>query len=105
MLAPSVLGSGGTAAHSDHVVGALIVTTAVIALADVGRALRFVNVLFGAWVIAAPWLLGGATSASRWSDAVAGALVILLSLPRGPVGERYGTWERFIRWPGARISA
>ena len=97
MLGPSVLGSAGAAAHSDHLVGALIVTTAVIALADVGRAMRFLNVVFGAWVIAAPWVLGGATPASRWNDAIVAALVILLSLPRGPVGERYGTWHRYIR--------
>lgn len=97
MLTPSVLGSASAAAHSDHLVGALIVTTAVIALADVGRALRFLNILFGAWVIAAPWVLGGATPASRWSDAIAAALVILLSVPRGPVGERYGIWHRYIR--------
>ena len=97
MFAPSVLGSVGTAAHSDHLFGALIVTVAVIALADVGRAMRFVNVLFGAWVVAAPWILDGATTASRLGGAIAGALVILLSLPRGAVGERYGTWQRFIR--------
>ena len=97
MLAPSLLGSTGAAAHSDHLVGALIVTTAVIALADVGRAMRFLNIAFGAWVIAAPWILGGATPASSWSDAIVGALVILLSFRRGPVGERYGTWDPFIR--------
>ena len=97
MLTPSLLGSTGAAAHGDHLVGALIVTVAVIALADVGRAARFVNVLFGAWVIASPWVLGGASTGSQWSDLAAGALVILLSLPRGPVGERYGTWERFVR--------
>ena len=97
LFAPSVLGSAGTAAHSDHLLGALIVTFAVMALADVGRALRFVNVLFGALVIVAPWVLNGASSGARWSDAVAGALIILLSLPRGKIGERYGNWERFIR--------
>jgi uncharacterized membrane protein len=97
MVTPSVLGTAGRAAHSDHLVGALIVVTAVIALADVGRAVRFFNVLLGAWVAAAPWLLGGATTTSKWTDVIAGALVIVLSLPRGPVGERYGTWERFIR--------
>lgn len=94
MLAPSVLGSTGAAAHAEHLVGALIVTVAVIALADVGRATRFANLAFGAAVIVAPWILAGATAASRWSGAIAGALVILLSLPRGPVGERYGSWER-----------
>ena len=104
MFAPAVFGSAGTAAHSDHVIGALIVTFAVMALADVGRVLRFVNVLLGALVIALPWLVGGATSASKWSDAVAGAAVILLSLRRGPVGERYGSWDRFIQWPNRRIT-
>ncbi len=97
IFAPAALGSTGAAAHSDHLVGALIVTFAVMALADVGRALRFVNVLFGVWMIAAPRLLNGPTIGSRWSDVIAGSLVILLSLPRGPVGERYGSWERFIR--------
>jgi uncharacterized membrane protein len=97
MFAPSLLGTIGPAAHADHLVGALIVTFSVMALADVGRALRFVNVLFGALVIGAPWVLTGATSGSRWSAAIAGTLVILLSLPRGRVGERYGSWERFIR--------
>lgn len=97
MFTPSVLGSVGAAAHSDHLVGALIVTTAVIALAEVGRAVRFLNVLFGAWVIAAPWILNGATPASKGSDAIVAVLVILLSLRRGSVGERYGTLQRFIR--------
>lgn len=97
MFAPAVLGSTGPAAHSDHLVGALIVTAAVIALADVGRATRFVNVLFGAWIIASPWLLGGATASATWNDLIVGVLVILLCFPRGPVGERYGSFERFIR--------
>ena len=94
---PAVLGSTGTAAHSEHLVGALIVTVAVIALADVGRATRFANVALGALMIASPWILEGATTGSKWGDAFAGALVLLLSLRRGPVGERYGTWQRYIR--------
>jgi len=97
MLAPWVLESAGAAAHSDHLVGALIVTIAVIALADVGRATRFVNLLFGAWVLVSPWLLGGTTTSAKWSDVIVGALVVLFSFPRGPVGERYGNWQRYIR--------
>ena len=97
MFSPSIFGTAGQAAHSDHLIGALIVTVAVIALADVSRATRFVNILFGAAVIAAPWVLDGATTASKWSDLAAGVLVVLLSLRRGPVGERYGTWQRYIR--------
>lgn len=97
MFAPWVLGITGSAAHSDHLLDTLIVTTAVIALADVGCAARWFNVLLAAWVIAAPWMLSGATSLPRWSDLVVGVLVILLSLRLGPVGERYGSWQRFIR--------
>jgi uncharacterized membrane protein len=97
MFAPSTLGSTGTAAHSDHLVGALIVTVVMIALADVGRAVRFVNVLFGVWVIASPWLLGGATTGSKWNAVIVGAFVILLSFPRGKIGQRYGNFERYIR--------
>ena len=96
MLAPSVVGSSAPAAHSDHLVGALIVTVASIALADVGRATRFVNVLLGAWIMLSPWLLDGATASAGWNDAIAGALVIVLSVPRGRIGERYGEFQRFI---------
>lgn len=97
MASPALFGSTGLAAHSDHLVGALAVTVAMISLSDVGRAVRFVNVLFGAWFIAAPWLLGGATTASSLNDVIAGVVLILLSLPRGPIGERYASWNRYIR--------
>jgi hypothetical protein len=97
MFAPEVFGSASAAANSDHLFGALIVTFAIVALADVGRAARFLNVLFGIWVAATPWVMGGATTGSTWNDSIVGALVVLLSIPRGPVRERYGSWGRFIR--------
>lgn len=97
MASPALFGTAPPIAHSDHLVGALVVTVAVTSLSDVGRAVRYVNVLFGAWFIAAPFLLGGATTASTLNDVVAGVLLILLSLPRGPVGERYGGWNRYVR--------
>ncbi len=97
MFAPFTLGITGSAAHSDHLFGALIVTAAVIALADVGRVTRFINILFGAWIILAPWLLNGASSTSKWNDMIVGLLVILVSFRRGPIGERYGDFQRYIR--------
>jgi hypothetical protein len=97
MSAPAALGSVAPAAHSDHLLGALIVTAAIVALADVGRAARFVNVLLGAWVVVSPWLQTGAPSGAVWNDAIVGVLVMGLSLPRGRIGERYGGFDRFIR--------
>jgi uncharacterized membrane protein len=97
MASPSIFGTVGPVAHSNHIIGALVVTVAIVALADVGRTVRYVNVLFGIWFIAAPWLLTGGTTAATVNDVVVGIVLIVLSLPRGPVGERYGSWQRFIR--------
>lgn len=97
MFAPSALGSAAPAAHSDHVVGALIVTVATIALADVGRMLRYLDVLLGAWVVISPWLVDGATRPAMWNDVLVGISVVLLSVRRGPIRERYGRFQRCIR--------
>ena len=56
MFSPAVFGTQAGAADSDHLIGALIAAVAVIVMAEVIRAGRFLNVLFGAWIIAAPWL-------------------------------------------------
>ncbi|HZO91682.1 MAG TPA: vitamin K epoxide reductase family protein [Chthonomonadaceae bacterium] len=96
MFAPSVLGTHGAMADSDHLVGAVVLTIAVITMAEVVRAGRFLNVLLGLWIVAAPWLLSGAPMAGRLADAAAGIALILLSLPRSVVRERYGGWDRYI---------
>jgi len=96
MFAPALLGVTGSAANSGHITGALIATVSVIVMAEVIRAGRFLNIVLSAWVIAAPWLLAGATTGARWHDLVVGALLILLSLPRGKIKERYATWDRLI---------
>ena len=97
MFEPSVLGTAGSAADSNHLAGALVVTFALIALAEVARAARFANILIGAWIVISPWMMSGAGITAKWSGVAAGITVILLSLPRGPILQRYGGWERFIR--------
>ena len=80
-------------ATGQHIV---LVTVAVIATAEVVRALRFVNVLLGAWIAASGWMLSGATAAGRWSGLMAGVLILTLSPRRGHIRERYGAWQRWI---------
>ena len=53
-------------ADSDHLVGALIVTFAVMAMAEVARPLRFVNVAFGLWLMLAPWAAAGSGTFASW---------------------------------------
>ncbi len=84
-------------ADSDHLVGALVLTTAVIAMAEVARPLRFVNVLFGLWLIASPWLMEGGQIGGSISSALCGVVLIGLSVPRGRrSNEHYGEWDRLI---------
>jgi hypothetical protein len=96
MFAPAVFGTQGGAADSDHLVGALVVTFAVIAMAEVGRPLRFINILFGAWLVVAPWVLSGFAATAMWNEIVVGLALILLSLPRGKVRGQYAAWNEYI---------
>jgi hypothetical protein len=96
MMAPVVLGHGDASANNDHLVGALVVTFAAIGFSEAGRAGRLVNLLVGAWLLAAPFLLSGGTIASLWNDLAVGAAVIALSLRRGRVLEQFGSWQRWV---------
>jgi hypothetical protein len=84
-------------ANSDHLSGAMIITIAVCATAEVARPPQFLNVAFGLWLLAAPWLLPGATTGAVLNDVAAGSLVIALSLQRGRISkEHYGSWDRYV---------
>ena len=97
MLSRGVFDNAMPLAGSDHLVGALVLTTAVIAWAEVARPLRFLNIGFGLWLIAAPWLLDGGTVAGSLIGVASGAALIVLSLPRGKRStEHYGSWDRYI---------
>lgn len=97
MFSRLLFGAEGSMADSDHLVGALLITIAGIATAEVARALRFLNVPLGLWLIASPWLLSGTTAGQGWYAIASGVLVIALSLPRGRRSEHhYGSWDRFL---------
>ena len=96
MLSPTLFGTQGLMADSSHLVGALVVTFAVIAMGEPARAVRFINIPFGAWILIAPWLLPGASTVAVWNSVIAGALLVLISILRGPVKDRYGSWDQYI---------
>ena len=90
-------GTFSTMANSDHMIGALVVTVSIIAFAEVVRSVRFINIVFGAWLIAAPWLLDGvATSSATWNSVICGILLILLAIPRGRVNDSYAGWDKYV---------
>lgn len=98
MFSRLTLGHAGAMADSDHLVGSLVFTFSICAFSEVVRPLRGINLLFGAWLLASPWVLDGATAIGTAAVMIAGAALIVLALPRGPVWNRYGGWDRAIIW-------
>lgn len=97
MLTRLILGSSEGMANSDHVTGALAITIAVIATAEVARPVRFINCLLGVWLVAAPFLLGSANLLATVLSVLLGIILAGLSLPRGKRSqEHYAGWDRFV---------
>jgi exosortase/archaeosortase len=93
MFTRAVLGTEGPMADSDHIVGCLVITISVTASAELARAVRFLNIPLGMWLVAAPFVLGGADVIAT----AAGIGVVALSLQRGRLGGgHYGGWDRAI---------
>ncbi len=78
------------------VCAALIITFSIISMAEVIRAVRWLNILMAAWLAIAPWVLGPASSLIKWHSLIIALLIILLSIPRGRIKEQYGSWNRMI---------
>lgn len=96
MVAPAVFQTQGQAAHSDHILGALVVTVSIVAFAEVTRAARFINIVLALGIIVLPWLLGGGTLAASLNDLIIGVFVIVLSIPPGKIKNTYDSWNPLI---------
>ncbi|HKP33148.1 MAG TPA: vitamin K epoxide reductase family protein [Sphingomicrobium sp.] len=84
-------------ANTHHVIGALVLTVSVIAIAEVARPLRFINLALAAWLAASPLLAPQSTSAATITSLAAAVLIAALSLPRGGRSEEhYAGWDRFV---------
>lgn len=95
MLTPFVLGIEGGMASVNHMVGALVLTVTVTAVATVARAVRFLNVLLGVLLIFAPFFFDIGLI-SLVSSIVTGLALVALAIPRGPIETSYGSWDRLI---------
>lgn len=95
MLSRVTFGTEGLMAHSDHVIGALILTTLSVAAAEVTRAARYFLVPLALALIASPFVFGGPGGAMLFNVA-AGVALVVLCRNRGPIRERYGSWDRRI---------
>ncbi|MBY0529552.1 MAG: vitamin K epoxide reductase family protein [Rhabdochlamydiaceae bacterium] len=96
MMAPSIFKTKGDIATVQYIAGPLLIAFSVAAMAEVFRAVRFVNVLLGLILIGAFWLWPEAAMDARINALIVGLATLVVSFRRGPVVERYGMWEKFI---------
>ncbi|MCY1553673.1 hypothetical protein D9M68_901800 [compost metagenome] len=100
MLTRLLFDTSGPAADNDHVIGSLVITFAIMALAEVARPLRWVNGAFGAWLLLSPWLLDGHSLAGGVFTGVSGLSLMALCRPRGAILSHYGAWDRYLMEKG-----
>lgn len=89
------LGAEGSLADAHHIIGCAVLTVVAIAAADVARPARALNAVLGVGLMFMPWLCDG----DKLQFAVAlglGMALVLLSVRRGPILERYGDWNRLL---------
>lgn len=79
-----------------HIFGALTITFSIIAMAEVTRAVRFINILLGTALIFIPFFTNASTMIT-FRAILVGILLILLAIPLGKIKEKYGDWQSNIR--------
>ena len=95
MFTRITLGSEGSMANADHLIGSLVVTITITALAETVRVLRLLNLFFAAALLITPFLYN-ATALATIASIACGVLLCILSIPRGKIRSSYGTWDKLI---------
>jgi hypothetical protein len=98
MVAPAVLGHAGeTIGKSDRVVGPAVLAIAFLGVFPITRLVRWANLLPGAWLLAAPFVLGAPTDATV-SDVLGGLVVLALAPVERADQSRYGGgWDTLVK--------
>ncbi len=89
------LGAEGSLADAHHIIGCAVLTVVAVAAADVARPARALNALLGVGLMFVPLIF----DADKLQFAVTlglGIALVLLSVRRGPILERYGAWNRLL---------
>lgn len=93
MAAPAILGYHGPARINDQACGPLIASLAIIAMWEVTRGLRWLNLALGFWLMLAPLVLHYVTWASALNNLVCSLTLIICAVVPGRKIHRFaGGW-------------
>jgi hypothetical protein len=97
MVAPAVVGYGGAARTNDEIVGPLVATLGAMAISQVTRAARFVNLALAVWLVGAPILLGFTLPQALHHAGLGLVLAGLSLVPRPDRKKQGGGWSALRR--------
>lgn len=83
------LGSTASMANANHLIGSLLITISVIALAETARAFRVFNLFFAIALFITPFAYGAGMLATV-SSIICGVLLFILTIPRRAIQRSYG---------------
>ncbi|KTC84083.1 vitamin K epoxide reductase family protein [Legionella brunensis] len=95
MFTRITLGTEGSMANADHLIGSLVITITITALAETVRVLRVLNLFCAVALLITPFIYT-ATILATIASIVCGGLLFILSLPRGIIRSSYGAWDNII---------
>jgi hypothetical protein len=96
MFAPTYMIVNRYLSPSDYIAGALVATFSFIAMAEVLRIVRFLNMLIGIFVLIYSLLFFTTPNSQPIFHIVWSFILIAVSIPKGRIKESYGSWNRFI---------
>jgi len=102
MVSPVVLGIAKPASDLVYFASALILTFGIIALSEIARPVRFLNILIGAVLALGIWTVAGTSLEARWILTISSLAVILTSFPKGKFRKHFGSYDKLARWPPIR---
>jgi uncharacterized membrane protein len=91
MLMPWIFDVETYASDNEHVFGALTIVVAVISMAEIVRKFRYLNIVFGAWLLISTFLFSMPMKALI-VQIILSILLIALSIRKGNIVETYGKY-------------
>lgn len=95
MFTRITLSTTGGMANADHLIGSLIITVTVTALAESVRPVRLINLIFAIALCITPFLYGAGVQNTILSI-ITGILLFILTIPKGSIRSTYGSWDKYI---------
>lgn len=99
ILEPFALGTSRGLAISTTITGTLVIVIAAVAASEIARAARVALIPVALWAAFAPWWMSGTLPTAHLSGPLAAAVILAMSVVRGPIKQRRGELDRLARWP------